>query len=196
MHYQQQLCAAPVLVPTMADFGALTAALAALPGAVAAVVPGAVAVAVAPLTAQVTMLAAQVTNIPIRAYNQRQNTIAQADGVPGPCRRPQKVCFPLVVSCVVILTCWCQVHAGNGAGLPGMPALPAGSQAALAVEAAPLAVGAAPPAEVFPANDAMIELMSHSDLQILSIIYNETFDIFADDTLSQRRDKFRTWLCV
>jgi hypothetical protein len=79
-----------------------------------------------------------------------------------------------------------------------MPALPAGSQAALAVEAAlaaaPLAVGAAPPAEVFPANDAMIELMSHSDLQILSIIYNETFDILADDTLSQRRDKFRTWL--
>ena len=205
MHYQQQLCAAPVLVPTMADFGALTAAIAAMPGAVAAavaaVVPGAVAVAVAPLTAQVTMLAAQVTNIPIRAYNQRQNTIAQADGMPGPYRQPLKVCFPLVVavSCVVRLTCWCQGQAGNGAGLPGMPPLPAGGPAVLAVAAAvaaaPVAVGAVPLAGVFPADDTAIDTMSHADLQILSVIYNETFHIIAIDNLGQRRRKFRSWLC-
>ena len=83
--------------------------------------------------------------------------------------------------------------------MPGMPALPAGGPAALAVASAvaavPLAVGAVPPAGVFPASDTAIDTMSHADLQVLSIIYNETFDVLAGDTLGQRRGKFRSWLC-
>jgi hypothetical protein len=81
---QQPLFAAPVMVPTMADFAGITAAIAALPGAVAAVVPGAVAAAMAPV-------AARVDNIRIRSYNKRQRTIHQAHGVPSPCRCLLKV---------------------------------------------------------------------------------------------------------
>jgi hypothetical protein len=77
-----------------------------------------------------------------------------------------------------------------------MPALPAGGPAALAVAAAaaaaPLPVGAAPPG-VFP-DDFAVDAMSHGELQVLSIVYNETFDILAGDSLAQRRDKFRDWL--
>ncbi|ELR22295.1 uncharacterized protein ACA1_252190 [Acanthamoeba castellanii str. Neff] len=156
---QQPLFTAPVMVPTMADFAGIAAAIAALPGAVAAVVPGAVAAAMAPV-------AARVDNIRIRSYNKRQRTIHQAHGV----------------------------QAGNGAGLPGMPALPAGGPASLAVAAAvaaaPLAVGAVPPAGAFPATDATVGGMGHAELHILSIIYNETFDVLAGDNLGQRRDKF------
>jgi hypothetical protein len=80
-----------------------------------------------------------------------------------------------------------------------MPPLPAGGAEALAVAAAvaaaPVAVGAAPPVGVFPVDDWAIDMMSHADLQVLSVIYNETFDIIAGDTLSQWRNKFRNWLC-
>jgi hypothetical protein len=153
----------------------LVAIVALIPGAIAAAMPGAIAAAIAPLSAQ-------LSNIPIRAYNKGQHASRQIVlAVPGPCRRPLKV------------------EAGNGAGLPGMPVLPVGGPAVLAVAAAgaaaPVAVGAIPLGVGFPATDMAIDSMNHADLQVLSIVYNETFNIVAGDDLGQRRDKFRAWLC-
>jgi hypothetical protein len=80
-----------------------------------------------------------------------------------------------------------------------MPVLPVGGPAVLAVAAAgaaaPVAVGAIPLGVGFPATDMAIDSMNHADLQVLSIVYNETFNIVAGDDLGQRRDKFRAWLC-
>jgi len=76
---------------------------------------------------------------------------------------------------------------GDGQGLPGH------LHPATAVPH-PIPVGQPMPSPPFPGNIEDLDSLTHANLSVLSMLYNDDFGIGASDELVVRRAKFRAWI--
>lgn len=79
-------------------------------------------------------------------------------------------------------------QAGFGDPLPDIPAIPPGVLPAVAP-----AIGT-PIGAPFPADVYALRNLTHVDINVLSILYNDTFGIIGVDNAQTRRDKFSRWI--
>jgi len=79
--------------------------------------------------------------------------------------------------------------------IPGGAATGATHPLVLAALVAPqLAIGVAVPSPPFPNTTQDIIVLRHSQLQVLAILYNQTFGIVQGDPLPVRQAKFQAWI--
>ena len=75
---------------------------------------------------------------------------------------------------------------GHGVGLPG--------HLIVAGDIENVVVG--DPVAGFPGTHSEINGLTHAQLSMLAAAYNEDFGVVAGDNLNERREKFRTFVCM